>query len=99
MLDLIAAVEAPRLTCDYFKTEPYCDTGGLDSYSGIVYDSPPVYWWPHTFASTLQACIDQGPTKNHLEEFEHDISNNWLELSEAELRLPLCYQLTAKKVL
>ncbi|MCZ6672074.1 MAG: hypothetical protein O7C75_03965, partial [Verrucomicrobia bacterium] len=74
-------------------------TDGLDYYSGIVYESPPMYWWPHTFASTLQACIDQGLTINHIEEFEHDISNNWPELAKAELRIPLCYQLTAKKEL
>ena len=97
MLDLKAAVEAPRLTGDYFKSEPYKDTGGLDYYSGKFYDSPPAFWFVHTFASVMQAIIDQGMQITQLEEFEHDISHNWPELAEAELRLPLCYQLTAKK--
>lgn len=97
MLDLKASVEAPRLTCDYFKTEPYRDTGGLDYYSGVFYDSPPAYWFVHTIANILQSCIDQGLAVTGMREYEHDISNNWPALAEAELRLPLCYQLTAKK--
>jgi len=98
MLDLKAAVEAPRLTGDYFKSEPYRDTGGLDYYSGEFYDSPPAYWFVHTFSTAMQAIIDQGMQISCIEEFEHDISNNWPHLSEAVLRLPLCYQLTAKKI-
>lgn len=98
MLDLQAAVEAPRLTCDYFRTEPYRDTGGLDYYSGKFYDSPPAFWFVHTFSTVLQACIDQGLIIAGVEEFEHDISNNWPELAKADLRMPLCYQLTARKL-
>jgi SAM-dependent methyltransferase len=97
MLDLNASIEAPRLTCDYFRTEPYRDLNGLDYYSGIVYDSPPSYWFVHTFSIILQACIDQGLIITSIEEFEHDISNNWPELDEADLRLPLCYMLMATK--
>lgn len=99
MLDLKAAVEAPRFTGDYFKSEPYRDTGGLDYYSGEFYDSPPAYWFVHTFSTAMQAIIDQGMQISCIEEFEHDISNNWPHLSEAVLRLLLCYQLTAKKYL
>ena len=98
MLDLKLAVEAPRLTCDYFRDQPYRDTDGLDYYSGVVYDSPPCYWFVHTFSTILQACIDKGLQITSIEEFEHDISNNWLELSKSELRLPLCFQLRALKV-
>ncbi len=97
MLDLKASVEAPRLTCDYFKSDPYRDTGGLDYYSGKFYDSPPAYWFVHTFSTILQTIIDQGMTITQVEEFEHDISNNWPELAAAELKIPLCFQLVAKK--
>ena len=99
MLDLKASVEAPRLTEDYFRVEPYQDTEGLDYFGGKIYDSPPCYWFVHTFASIMQACIDQGLTITMIEEFEHDISNNWPALAEAELRLPLCFQLTARKAM
>lgn len=98
MLDLKLAVEAPRLTCDYFRDDPYCDTDGLDYYSGVVYDSPPCYWFVHTFSEILQSCIDQGLQITSVEEFEHDISNNWLGLAQADLRLPLCFQLRAMKL-
>ena len=98
MLDLKASVEAPLLTCDYFKSDPYRDTGGLDYYSGKFYDSPPAYWFVHTFATILQTIIDQGMTITQVEEFEHDISNNWPELAAAELKIPLCFQLVAKKL-
>jgi SAM-dependent methyltransferase len=97
MLDLQASVEAPRLTCDYFRVEPYRDTGGLDYFAGKFYDSPPSYWFVHTISTIIQAVIDQGMQITSMEEFEHDISNNWPELAAAELRLPLCYQLTAAK--
>jgi SAM-dependent methyltransferase len=97
MLDLQAEVEAPRLTCDYFKDTPYRDTDGLDYYAGTQYDSPPAFWFVHTFSGILQSCIDEGLAITSIEEFEHDISFNWPELAESALRLPLCYQLTAKK--
>jgi SAM-dependent methyltransferase len=99
MLDLKASVEAPRLSCDYFKAEPYRELGGLDYYSGEFYDSPPAFWFVHTFSKVMQAIIDQGMQITRIEEFEHDISSNWPELAEAELRLPLCYQLTAQRKL
>ena len=96
MLDVHAPVESPRLTCDYFKEEPHEDTQAHDYLTGKPFDSPPAYWFVHTFSNIVQAIIDQGLTITKVEEFEHDISDCWPELSEGELKIPLCFQLVAE---
>ena len=98
MLDVHAPIESPILACDYFRIEPHKDTEGQDYMTGKYYESPPAYWFVHTFSTILQAIIDQGMTITQVEEFDHDVSECWPELAEGELKLPLCFQLLARKL-
>ena len=87
-----------RLIYSYFKPEPFEEEGP------IVYDGRTVpgdqkhYWFVHTLADILSACLDHGFQIEHFKEYPHNISSADFDIfNDQPAQLPQCYMLVARK--
>lgn len=98
ILDMLECEPAdpPPLRYSYFRTEPYVESGGLDYFGASEYESPPTYWFHHTMAEVIGACLGAGLCLHSFAEYPHDISNVFAYLEPNTIKLPLSYTLTAQ---
>lgn len=89
--------DPPPLRHSYFRTEPYCDTGGLDYYGFSSYESSVNYWFHHTLGDILQTCLEQDFSLQRFQEYPHDLSNVFAHFESMQVKPPLSYLLVAKR--
>ena len=87
-----------RLAHSYFKAEPFEET------ESIVYDDSaraPVsthYWFVHTLADILTACLERGLALEGYREYPHNISSADYDIYDGQpAQLPQTYLLVARK--
>ena len=87
-----------RLTHSYFKQEPFEEEGP------IVYDGREApgdekhYWFVHSLADILSACLDHGLRIERYKEYPHNISGADFDIFDDQTaQLPQCFMLTARK--
>jgi SAM-dependent methyltransferase len=87
-----------RLVHSYFKPDPFVEN------EIIVYDEEDAgagethYWFCHTLADVITACLERGLTLRHFAEAPANISSDEFDKYENQAaQLPLSYTLTARK--
>jgi ubiquinone/menaquinone biosynthesis C-methylase UbiE len=87
----------PPLRYSYFRSEPFMDSIGHDYYQFTTYESAPSYWFHHKLGDIFQACLENGLTIRHFEEFDHDLSSVFAHFEKLEVKPPLSYLLIGEK--
>lgn len=90
------ADDPPPLRHSYFRTDPFCETDGLDYWEGTTYTSDPTYWFQHTLSDIIGGVLNAGFRVRSFREYDHDISNSFASLERLAARPPLCFTLTAQ---
>ncbi len=86
------------LVHSYFRSEPFVENDIIvyddqDAGKGSTY-----YWFVHTLADTITACLERGLTLDHFSEYPTNIGSEEIDQYEdREAQLPLSYSLTASK--
>jgi SAM-dependent methyltransferase len=86
------------LVHSYFRSEPFADDDIIvyddeDAGKGKTY-----YWFVHTLADTITACLERGLALDHFAEYPTNISSEEFDrFEDREAQLPLSYSLTASK--
>ncbi len=86
------------LVHSYFRREPFADDDIIvyddeDAGKGKTY-----YWFVHTLADTITACLERGLVLDHFAEYPTNISSEEFDrFEDREAQLPLSYSLTASK--
>ncbi|MEH6629266.1 MAG: class I SAM-dependent methyltransferase [Halopseudomonas aestusnigri] len=83
----------------YFKDDPWKETGGLDYFGHVEYESKPSYSFQHKMDDILMAGINLGMSLKHIREIDHDISNFCMDLQHQEAKPPLGINLIFEKCL
>ena len=101
MMNMVEPWEAEdphRLRHSYFRPEPFEEQGPI-LYDGTdITEGPTKYWFVHTLADIVTACLDQGLTLERLREYPHNISGaNYDIYNDQPAQLPLSYALIARK--
>jgi spermidine synthase/SAM-dependent methyltransferase len=86
-----------KLEYSYFDAEPMLHTAGLDYQTQTTYDAKPIYYFHHTLASIVMACINEGLCIEMFAEMDSDPSLACRSLEESAVRPPLGFILTARK--
>jgi ubiquinone/menaquinone biosynthesis C-methylase UbiE len=86
---------APRYS--YFEAGPIAESTGLDYYGGIRYAAKTNYSFHHTLGDIFEGCLRAGFAIRSFREYGHDIANIFAPFADMEVRLPLCYTLTAER--
>ena len=82
----------------YFKDDPWKETGGLDYFKHVEYESKPSYSFQHKMDDILMAGINLGMRLKHIREIDHDISNFCMDLQHQEAKPPLGINLIFEKL-
>jgi spermidine synthase len=86
-----------KLEYSYFDAEPMLHTAGLDYQGQTTYEAKPIYYFHHTLASIVMACINEGLCIEMFAEMDSDPSLACRRLEESAVRPPLGMILTARK--
>jgi ubiquinone/menaquinone biosynthesis C-methylase UbiE len=90
-----SAPPAPRYS--YFEKGPIAESTGLDYYGGTRYAARTNYSFHHTLGDIFEGCLRAGFAIRSFREYGHDIANIFAKFADMEVRLPLCYTLTAER--
>ncbi len=86
------------LVHSYCRSQPFADDDIIvyddaDAGKGETY-----YWFVHTLADTITACLERDLTIDHFAEYPTNIGSEEIDQYEdREAQLPLSYSLTASK--
>ncbi len=73
-------IDPHRLAHSYFKSEPFEESGAIVYDGAESGEGAPHYWFVHTMADVLTACLRQGLTIQVLREFPHNISSTEFDI-------------------
>jgi len=85
-----------KIIYDYFRTEPWIGTDGIDYYSGNRYDSKVNYCYSYNISTLLNSVIKSGLRIAEFNEYKHNISSEY-KLLEKNKNMPFSYILVAEK--
>jgi 2-polyprenyl-3-methyl-5-hydroxy-6-metoxy-1,4-benzoquinol methylase len=85
------------MDASYFKTEPFKDNT-LPEYIDVNREFKATsYWFQHTTADIIQACVSSGLLLTHFNEYARDVSDTYKTLETSNAQLPLSFTLIALK--
>lgn len=86
------------LAHSYFRTEPFVDEEVIVYEKEDAGRGEPSYWFVHTLADLITACLEHDMTLTHFAESPINISSEEFEIyAGREAQLPLSYMLTARR--
>jgi SAM-dependent methyltransferase len=85
-----------KIVYDYFRTEPWIGTDGIDYIGRVRYKSKVNYNYSYTISALLSSVIKSGLRVAEFSEYKHNISDDY-KLLEKNKNIPFCYILVAEK--
>lgn len=98
MLEPGDAIDPHRLVNSYFNKEPFEEQGAIlyDGTAGV--DGPTQFWFAHTLADIMTACLGHGLVIETFREYPHNISSDEFDIyNHRPAQLPQSFLLTASK--
>ncbi len=87
-----------KVVHNYFDTNVLEEIGGLDYYGEEEYISSPSYEFPYTVSELLNLIADNGFCLQKFNEYENDIAKCRSYMEKLEMKFPLSFILTARKL-
>ncbi|MCR9218795.1 MAG: class I SAM-dependent methyltransferase [Alphaproteobacteria bacterium] len=100
MFDPWAEPDPTRLRESYFRAEPFEEHGPIlyEDDAQLSDEGPVNYWFVHTLADVMTACLRAGLTIEAFSEHPHNISSEAYEIyNDQPAQAPQSYLLTARK--
>ncbi len=85
-----------KIVYDYFRTEPWINTEGIDYIGRVRYKSRVNYNYSYTISALLNSAIKGGLRIAEFNEYKHNITPDY-KLLERNKNIPFCYILVAEK--